>query len=362
MVCNICGTYTGSTITTKASKSLSIYRAVEDRSVGPSGSLDIEERSPPGLGQRLKQIERSLQNLQRQLHSDTPSTVLRKRRRDGEEGDPPPRFRPSSTARPGLRTGTEAFGTTESSVELPPDNEYLQASDNEDEPVVGPNTDNEVLREFISNCEQFKGFLDALPAEPPIGSAVPLWASPSEEWKFRQYRQVIGERILKDFPPKAMCEDLLRIYFRVFNHIRPCVPQHWADRALQEIFEIDGRTEVVESTSNTVGIIEAHPSEGPSPCREPPSLVSWNTIGTLAAMFAIAAFTAPQLLDADLLHFYTRAHGVHNFALRMRKVVGMCWELQKPTEYADESTILLLYNYLFMLIVFGDYSKDIHPL
>jgi hypothetical protein len=229
------------------------------------------------------------------------------------------------------------------------DDYTLQHSQDDDDPIIGPNTDNEILREFISTTEQFKGFLDTLPATRPIGSLVPLWASPSEEWRFRQNRQALGEQILKAFPPKVVCDELLRAYFSVFDHIRPCVPQSWMKQALEEIFEIDGRMEVVEKISNTVEIVEANSSNTLSS-----SSVNWNTIGTLAAILAIGAFTAPQLLDADTVQFYTQLD-IMGLAVRLKKVVGMCWQLQKPTELPDESTILLLYHYVFLLIVFGEY-------
>jgi hypothetical protein len=86
--------------------------------------------------------------------------------------------------------------------------------------------------------------------------------------------------------------------------------------------------------SDTVEIIESHTSRGPVVSLYPPSLVNWNSIGTLAAMFAITTYTAPQLLGAGALRFYTRTRDVEDFVFRMRKVVGMCWEIGKQIEYS----------------------------
>jgi hypothetical protein len=334
---------------------------VEEPSIVPTGALGTGETPAPALKQRLIQIERSLQNLQRQLQPDASSPQSRKRRREDEEGASTTRFQQHSSIGPGSRLTTRTNETILPSFEVAPNEGSSQTSDNDEEPVVGPNTDNEVLREFISTRDQFRELFDALPAQPPVGSALPLWASPSEGWTFLQYRQEFGERIIGNIPSKAICEDLLRVYFSVFDHIRPCVPQQWADRALREISDLDSQMEVAGSISSKAKLIEVYTSKGPSLCSDPPSLVNWNTVGTLAALFAIAAATAPQLLDVGALCSFTRVQSVHEFTLRMRKVVGMCWELQKPTEYADESTILLLYNYMFMLIVLGEYSKNALP-
>src|SRR2546423_1148614 len=81
----------------------------------------------------------------------------------------------------------------------------------------------------------------------------------------------------------------------------------------------------------------------------------------LWAMFQIAAYPAPQLLNIDAIHFHTGtspAEGVQSFAFRMRNLVGICWQLCNPLEKPEESSMLLLYFYIWMYIVFGEYSKD----
>jgi hypothetical protein len=240
----------------------------------------------------------------------------------------------------------------------------LQCFDHdEDEPsFVGPGSDSKALEEFISTREQFKGILDELPFEPPpTSSTLPPWVSPFGEHHFRQSRLELGERVVKDFPPKVMCDELLRIYFEVFNQIRPIVPRHWASKALEEVFQLDGlmQYKTPENISNAAARIDSNSFKDLS---EPgPPSVNWNIIGVLSAMFAIAAYTAPQLLDIDTLQFHTGispAEGVQSFAFRMRSLVGICWQLCNPLEKPDESSVLLLYFYIWVYLAFGEYSKD----
>jgi hypothetical protein len=128
-----------------------------------------------------------------------------KRRRDSEEEILPRGLQQSSSTAPASKPTTETSGTKVSSFEAQTEDGYLQTSDHDDPSFVGPNSDNMVLGEFISTREQFKGILDDLPSEHPLfPSALPLWASTSDEWRFRQSRQELGERILKYFPPKSL--------------------------------------------------------------------------------------------------------------------------------------------------------------
>jgi hypothetical protein len=234
----------------------------------------------------------------------------------------------------------------------------------EDEPsFVGPGSDSTALQEFISTREQFKGILDELPFEPPpMSSTLPPWALTFGEGRFRQSRLELGESVVKDFPPKVLCDELLRIYFEVFNQIRPIVPRHWVTKALGEVFQLDGfmQYKTPKNISNTAARIDSNSFKELSAPSDLPS-VNWNIIGMLSAMFAIAAYTAPQLLDIDALQFHigtTAAEGVQSFAFRMRNLVGICWQLCNPFEKPEESSVLLVYFYIWVYLTFGEYSKD----
>jgi hypothetical protein len=167
---------------------------------------------------------------------------------------------------------------------------------------------------------------------------------------------------VKDFPPKALCDELLRIYFSVFNQIRPIIPLHWAMKALEKVFQLDGLSQykTPENVSTTAARIDSNSFKELSTPSDSSS-VNWNIIGTFSAMFAIAAYTAPQLLDIDVLHFHTGitpAEDALSFAFRMRNLVGICWQLCNPLEKPEESSVLLLYFYTWVHLAFGEYSKE----
>jgi hypothetical protein len=294
------------------------------------------------LEQRLKQIERSLQSLQRQIQPEASPPNSKKRRRDVADG-----------------TVLQSSSTTNDSSE-----DDTRTSDNGDPSFIGPNSDPTALQEFISTREEFKDILGALPTEqPPQSLPLPAWASASDEWRVRELRLHLGETIFKDFPPKELCDDLLRIYFDVFNHIRPIVPRIWANKALQEIFQIDGFMQGRTSTNlpDVIVKVESHSFNSAVDSNAPPSLVNWNNVGTLLAMFAIAAYTAPDLLRNNTLQLdnrSTQAESIREFAFRMKKTAGMCWELYNHTESPNESTVIFLYLYTFMHIAFGEYGKS----
>lgn len=316
----------------------------------------------------MTQIERSIQNLQRQFQSEDPSTQSRKRRRDTAEEPVRSWTQQSSLA---IATSTSSIETSETKWPFleeqaaESNQDSFQGFDRgEDEPsYVGPGSDTAALQAFISTREQFKGILDELPFEPPpMSSTLPPWVLALGERRFRQSRLELGERVVKDFPPKVLCDELLRIYFAGFNQIRPIVPRHWASKALEEVFQLDGlmQYKTPENISNIAARIDSNSFRELSAPSDPPS-VNWNIIGMLSAMFAIAACTAPQLLDIDALQFHTGttpAEGVQSFAFRMRNLVGICWQLCNPLEKPEESSVLLLYFHIWVYLTFGEYSKD----
>jgi hypothetical protein len=131
---------------------------------------------------------------------------------------------------------------------------------------------------------------------------------------------------------------------------------------LEEVFQLDGlmQYKTPENISTTAARIESNSFKELSAPSDPPS-VNWNIIGMLSAMFAIAAYTAPQLLDIDALQFHTGttpAEGIQSFAFRMRNLVGICWQLCNPFEKPEESSAPFLYFYIWVYLVFGEYSKD----
>lgn len=241
--------------------------------------------------------------------------------------------------------------------------EDVQISDNGDPSFIGPGSETTALQEFISTREEFKSILGTLPAEQPMPSfRLPAWASPSDEWQIRQSRLELGERILRNFPQKELCDDLLHTYFDVFNHIRPIVPQKWASEALQELFQIDGFTQEREPPHlpDIIAKIESHSLKSAVDSNGSNSLVNWNNIGSLSAMFTVAAYTAPDLLRNRTLQpdgGHTEAESIEELIFKTKKVVSMCWELCNHTEPPNESTVIFLYLYIFMLIAFGEYGK-----
>lgn len=77
-------------------------------------------------------------------------------------------------------------------------------------------------------------------------------------------------------------------------------------------------------------------------------------------MFAMAAYTTPQLLDIGLLEFHEGillSGEIRAFSFQMHDLVGVCWQLSDPHERSDESLVLLLYFYFMLHVVFGEYSK-----
>ena len=341
-------------------KSASVYRTAEDQSAKTNRPKGVGGQA--NLEQRLTQIERSIQNLQRQFQAEGPLTQSRKRRRDAVEESGHP-LAVSTSVRP-TEASEPKWPVVERQTDGSPSDSFPDPDHDEDDPsFVGPSSDTRALEEFISTREQFKGILDDLPYEPPpMSSTLPPWVLASGERRFRQSRLELGERVVKDFPPKALCDELLRIYFGVFNQIRPFIPRHWAIKALDKVFQLDGLSQykTPENVSNTAALIDSNSFKELSVPADSSS-VKWNLIGILSAMFAIAAYTAPQLLDAEALHFHTGitpTDGALSFAFRMRNVVGICWQLCNPLESPEESSVLLLYFYTWVHLVFGEYSKE----
>jgi hypothetical protein len=269
-----------------------------------------------------------------------------------------------STSTPSIETSEAKHPSFEEQTADSSQGSFQGFDRDEDEPsFVGPGSDSTALQEFISTRGQFKGILDELPFEPPpTSSTLPPWALTFGERRFRQSRLDLGERVVKDFPPKVLCDELLRIYFEVFNQIRPIVPHHWASKALEEVFQLGGfiQYKTPENISNTAARIDSNSFKELSAPSDPPS-ANWNIIGMLSAMFAIAAYTAPQLLDINALQSHTGttpAKGIQSFAFRMRNLVGICWQLCNPFEKPEESSVLLAYFYIWVYLVFGEYGKD----
>lgn len=159
------------------------------------------------------------------------------------------------------------------------------------------------------------------------------------------------------FPSKEVCNKLLRAYFDVFYQIRPVVPRCWAERALKEVFQLQSLAE--PRTAN--GVTDAAVCiDSILPRSANPPFLNWNIVGVLLAMFALAAYTAPQLLDPVLLQSpagVALAVEIRNFAFKMQNLVGLCWQLCNPHERPDESVVLLLYFYSMTHIAFGQYSE-----
>ena len=269
-----------------------------------------------------------------------------------------------STSTPSIETSEAKYSSFEEQTADSNQDSFQGIDRDEDEPsFVGPGSDSTALQQFLSTREQFKGILDELPSEPPpTASTLPPWALTFGERRFRQSRLELGERVVKDFPPKVLCDELLRIYFQVFYQIRPIVPHHWASKALEEVFQLGGFTQykTPENISNTASRIDSNSFKEPSGPSDRSS-VNWNIIGMLSAMFAIAAYTAPQLLDISAFQFHTGttpAEGVQSFAFRMRDLVGICWQLCNPFKKPEESAVLLTYFYIWVYLVFGEYGKD----
>ena len=211
-----------------------------------------------------------------------------------------------------------------------------------------------LLHEFFSAHEQLKGILHSLPLEqasPP--SSWQQWAPAAKGREFRQSRLTLGGNVLGHFPPLPLCNDLVRAYFDGFHQIRPVVPRHWVGQVLNEVFQLQGLAE--PRTADGIDAAAARIDYGSEN-----SLLNWNTVGVLLSMFAMAAYTTPQLLDIGLLGFHEGmmlADEIRAFAFKMHDLVGVCWQLTDPYQRADESLVLLLYFYFMLLVVFGEYSK-----
>jgi hypothetical protein len=318
------------------------------------------------LEYRLKQLERSLQNLQRNLHpaahSDTP------RSSNKLAADDPRSIweRESSSYVLPAELGTTAGHFTPLSLEVheeEPDVEGLEALNLEGHSLVAAVSNISLLQQLFSAHDQLKGILDSLPLEQASPQSTLEQSSPAaENNRSRPSRLELGRTMLRDFPPLPLCHELVRVYFESFHQIRPVVPRHWVGQILKELFQIQGLAE----PRTADGIAEAaaridHVSENRVPGSSSSSLLSWNTVGVLLSMFAIATYTAPQLLDIHLLRFHQEtllADEIRIFAFKMHDLVGVCWELSDPHERADESLVLLLYFYFMLHIVFGEHSKQ----
>jgi hypothetical protein len=245
-----------------------------------------------------------------------------------------------------------------------PDVEGLEALNLEGHSLVATVSNISVLQQFFSAHEQLKYILDSIAleqTEPPSNFEQSL--SAAENKRSRQFRLELGGSILRHFPPLPLCNELVRVYFESFHQIRPVVPRHWVGQAVNELFQIQGLAE--PRTADGIAEAVVRIDHGNETCLSgfgSSCFLSWNTVGVLLSMFAIASYTAPQLLDISLLELHRDTildEDTRVFAFRMHDLVGVCWELSDPDEPANESLVLLLYFYIMLHITFGEHSKHL---
>lgn len=145
-----------------------------------------------------------------------------------------------------------------------------------------------------------------------------------------------------------MCNDLLCAYFDVFYHIRPVVSRRRAERALDEVFQLQGLAEprTVDGVTDAAACFDSIVSRSPSP-----SFLNWNVVGVLLAMFALAAYTAPQLLDATLSKSRAGVALAERYPRFCAQNAKSCWPLLatvqsslKARRIRSPLTVLLLYG------------------
>lgn len=293
-----------------------MYRSIKERSDKPAAIVKrSESKNKPGLEQRLKQIERTLQSLRRDL---------------------PAADQPSS------KTSTD-----DTDVE-----ENLETLDLNDHTFVASVTNSSALQELFSAHEQLQELFNSLPvdqASPPSNWSQE--APPGESKHFWQSRLDMSTTVLSCFPSLPLCNDLARAYFEGFYQIRPVVPREWVDQILTDLFRLNGLSE----PRTTSGIIEAATQIDSDSCP-----LDWNQLGVLLCMFSMAAYQTPGLLDANWLAFYEtilEPSQIRTFAFKMKDLVGICWQLSDPHVQATESLVLFLYFYFMLHLVTGELSK-----
>jgi hypothetical protein len=339
-----------------------VYRTVEDQFRRAKSSKDGGDVTKAGLEHRLKQLERSLQSLQRRLQPAAASASPDENQHyeiDNASSIAQSRISPIAF---GTEPPTTSFQTTPSASRAQPDDsdrEGYQVSDLTDPSLVSTVANTAVLEEFLLTHDQLKEILDSLPfeqADSPSSRRLP-----SLESEMQKSRLEMGECILANFPSKNVCAELLRAYFNGFYQIRPTVPPLWAEKALEELFQLHGLAEPrsASGVAQAAAYIDSNSEQSLHKSSKRPFL-NWNVLGVLLSIFAIAAYTEPQLLDAVLPQLTAEdvwGDGIISFATKMQGITGLCWQLHNPREKPDESAALLLYFYIMVHIAFGQYSK-----
>ncbi|KAI9845099.1 MAG: hypothetical protein M1837_005103 [Sclerophora amabilis] len=347
----------------------SIYRTVEDQGVElelPDETLSPKEISNSRLEKRLKQVERSLQSLQRQLRPELISKKPRKRPRTEVEEDGETRL-----------DGTSA-STSSSSEPMSRENQHdgfeieaqanedgessLNASNDENLGFMGPSSHVAVLHDLVSTQKQFKNVLTTLKtATSPSPMTDPSWSMKFGESRFFQPRLTLGVQVLRSLPPKSLCDELMNVFFSVFDPIRPVIPRPWAYKVYNALFAMPGLEDPTghSDMSVTVSLIESKQYEGVHFLGQNPYVpVKWNLIGMLFAKFAVAALTSTSHDSILLAQQQQELHGEgpHAFARRMLDNVGICWRLSNTLETVDEASVLLLYLYIVVHTLLGEFG------